>query len=158
MGLLLLASSLRNFTGLRIKAQLTLEEGAFFDDPLISVSRLGVDPDSYEFSEGYSSDIAVCAAVSKDSDLGSYLARCLIGPHAFTLLHAAVALGHLDRIAALCDAGALLEAVDTRVETGHFQPFQQTPLGLACWVGNTAAVQLLVDRGANLTLPLMAAV
>ena len=104
-------------------------------------------------ANGYAEDIAQCACLlSRDPDFWSYLVAVPIGRHRFTWLQAAASLGHIDRVAFLCDVGAPLEWKDSapeRLVERFFYCGGKTALARACMEGHTDMVTLLLARGAN---------
>ena len=103
-------------------------------------------------ANGFSSDLAHCASVTRDPDFWSYLARAHIGPNKQSWLHAAAALGHTERVAFLCDvAGAPLEAVDSRRDSfNDWLGCGCRPLMWAAACNHDDAVTVLLQRGANI--------
>ena len=101
-------------------------------------------------ANGFTGDITACASLSGDRDLWSYLVKCPIGLHKHTWLHAACALGHIDRVGFLCDVGARIEAVDQPKATFYRgEGGRHTPLQRAAMCGHAYVIGALLSRGAD---------
>ena len=97
-------------------------------------------PDSTKWARSY---------YFKHYDVAKFLLEHGMNPnhrnwHRLTLLHDLAHDGEVDKIALLLDHGAEIDAIDDE--------YRSTPLGLAARAGQRAAVELLLNRGANATL------
>ena len=100
-------------------------------------------------ANGFTRDIVPCASLSRDADLWSYLAKEPFGLTDTTWLHAAAALGHVERICFLCDVGAPIEAVTKRTKAAPaYNACGLTALHFACKSNNPTAISMLADCGA----------
>ena len=121
---------------------------AVISGPLSGYNGVRMTPFIRCLENGYTADLLPVTAVTSDPDVWSYLVRMKIGLRCYSLLQAAAALGHAERIPFLLERGAAIDmlSIDSAM-----------PLHLATLHGWTGAVHALISGGTDVHACLPAA-